>query len=482
VAELPVDRPWELVMPGAETRRLMAHLFPGDHQEHGAVLLAGVHVRKDRVRLLVRDVVLAEDGVDHLAGPRGYLMLRAEFVRNQVARARDERLVYLSVHNHGGSDQVAFSGPDLASHERGYPTLLDYVQGMPVGALVFATQAVAGDIWLPGGHRVAIDFGTIVDRSRAFLRPAPLKAINRRSASMFDRQVRIFGDQGQAILANSKVAIVGLGGLGSILAEILGRLGVGHFVLVDPQRADVTNLPRLVAARRSDVLLSEEDARRFGPLRPLLDRLRRRKVDIAARNIKRANRKATIERVFGSIADQRNAATLLDCDYIFLAADEMIARLVFNAIVHQYLIPGIQVGARVVANEETGAVSDVYAVSRPVTPDSGCLWCNGLINPTKLQLEATKAEQAEAQNYGTEAPAPSVITLNASAAADAANTFLFYITGLASPDAKTEYVRYRSLHRSVRFDEPTASPSCRECGRTASTRRAHGDGAALPTR
>jgi hypothetical protein len=160
----------------------------------------------------------------------------------------------------------------------------------------------------------------------------------------------------------------------------------------------------------------------------------------------------------------------------------MIARLVFNAIVYQYLIPGVQVGARVVVEEETGAVSDVYAVSRPVTPDSGCLWCNGLINPTKLQLEATNPDQAEAQNYGTEAPAPSVITLNATAAADAANTFLFYITGLASPDAKTEYARYRSLQRSVRFDEPTASENCRECGRTVPSRRARGDGSALPTR
>jgi hypothetical protein len=138
-------------MAGAEARQLNSHLFPGDHQEHGAVLLAGLHVRKDRVRLLVREVVLAEDGVDHLVGPRGFLMLRAEFVRAQIARAREQRLVYLSVHNHGGTDTVAFSKPDLASHERGYPTLLDYVDGLPVGALVFASKAVAGDIWLPGG-------------------------------------------------------------------------------------------------------------------------------------------------------------------------------------------------------------------------------------------------------------------------------------------------------------------------------------------
>jgi hypothetical protein len=38
-------------------------------------------------------------------------------------------------------------------------------------------------------------------------------------------------------------------------------------------------------------------------------------------------------------------------------------------------------------------------------------------------------------------PAPSVITLNASTAAQAANDFLFYMTGLASPTAFDDYVR-----------------------------------------
>ena len=92
--------------------------------------------------------------------------------------------------------------------------------------------------------------------------------------------------------------------------------------------------------------------------------------------------------VLCSVAEQHNVQQLLDCDFIFLAADQMIARLVFNAIVHQYLIPGVQIGTRVVSDSLSGAVDDVFAVSRPVVPDSGCLWCNRLIDPTKLQIEA----------------------------------------------------------------------------------------------
>src|SRR5207302_4697194 len=176
MADFPIDRPWELVFGGADERRLMRHLFPGDCGEHGAIVVAGLHVRPNRVRLLVRDVILAEDGVDHLVGPRGYLMLRAQFVHQHVSHARDERLVYLSVHNHGGFDRVEFSAADLASHERGYPTLLDLVQGLPVGALVFAPAAVAGDIWLPNGNRVRLSHATVIGPRRTILRPAPLPA------------------------------------------------------------------------------------------------------------------------------------------------------------------------------------------------------------------------------------------------------------------------------------------------------------------
>ena len=68
----------------------------------------------------------------------------------------------------------------------------------------------------------------------------------------YDRQVRLFGDHGQEMLGKAKVAIVGLGGVGFLLAEYLARLGVGHFVLVDPDRVESTNLPRLVGATRWD--------------------------------------------------------------------------------------------------------------------------------------------------------------------------------------------------------------------------------------
>jgi tRNA A37 threonylcarbamoyladenosine dehydratase len=458
----------------------MRHLFCGDRDEHAAVVLAGLHVRRDRVRLLVRDVILAEEGVHHVAGQRGYKMVTAQFMKPHLRRACEESLVFLSVHNHGGVDRVAFSSDDLASHQRGYPALLDIVNGPPVGALVYAKAAVAGMIWLPDGRRVQLDWSTLLHSGRVIWRPKPIRG-RQASAPHLDRQVRLFGAVGQAILQDAKVAIVGLGGAGSQLAELLGRLGVGQFVLIDPDRADLTNLPRLVAARRSDVLVTEAQAQRL-PFSGWLDRLRRRKVDLAARNIRRANRMAKIEKIAGNVVDAAVAARILDADFIFLAADQMSARLIINAIVQQYLIPAVQVGARVVSDPTTGAVETVYAVSRPVFPQSGCLWCNGLIDGARLAEELTDARQAKAQAYGAETAAPSVASLNALATADAVNLFQFHMTGLAKLGSHRNYRRYRPLIGDLCLDEPRRDADCTECGQQPGARYALGAGVPLPTR
>ena len=43
----------------------------------------------------------------------------------------------------------------------------------------------------------------------------------------------------------------------------------------------------------------------------------------------------------------------------------MPVRLLFNAVVHQYLIPGVQLGSKVLVKQETGEVLDAYGVSQP---------------------------------------------------------------------------------------------------------------------
>ena len=464
MAQQSVNKPHHLVLPAGLKAQIDEHLFPGDRDEHGAVVLAGVAETAHEVRLLAREVRLAKDGRDYVPGKRGYRMLRAEFITQQVLQARDEHLVYLAVHNHGGTDEVAFSHDDLRSHERGYPALLQIVRGMSVGALVFAKNAVAGDIWRPDRSRVPLERTIVVGPSRQVLTPG-LGGRDLRPDPRYDRQVRLFGDRGQHILSKAKVAIIGLGGAGSLLAEIVGRLGVGRFVIIDPDRVDRTNLPRLVGASRWDASLS------------------RRKTTLAKRNIRRANREAQVHAITSDIVEPNVAAELVDCDFVFLAADTMRARNVFNALVHQYLIPGVQVGAKIVS-DAAGGVADVFAVTRLVTPDSGCLHCTGLINAAKLQAESLSEEERRSQRYveDDDIVVPSVISLNASACTQAANDFLFYMTGLTAYGASQDYIRYRPMCREWWQDKPLRKSGCLDCGLESRSRFGRGDDCRLPVK
>jgi adenylyltransferase/sulfurtransferase len=62
----------------------------------------------------------------------------------------------------------------------------------------------------------------------------------------FRRQIAFkpVGVDGQRMLANAKVAVVGLGALGSTIAERLARCGVGYLRLIDRDWVELDNLPR----------------------------------------------------------------------------------------------------------------------------------------------------------------------------------------------------------------------------------------------
>ena len=472
---------FDLTLPAKLKSDLFAHLFPGDGDEHGAVISAGV-VHTDRgLRLLARDLFLAKEGVDYVPGDYGYRMLTPRFVMEKSRHCRDQKLAYLAIHNHGGSERVDFSEVDLASHERGYPALVDILNGQPVGALVFAKRAVAGDLWLSSGERAELREGRVVGGSIERLYPS-LPPTPSGVDTTYDRQARLFGDRGQSLLHGAKVGIVGAGGVGSLLVLYMARLGVGHLVVVDPDRIDLTNLPRVPGATRFDARTWLTADGRPKWLRKFGRRISAPKVNIMRRIARRANRDIQFEGIFGDVVDNATAMRFRDCDFLFLAADSQQSRLVFNALVHQYLIPGIQVGSKITVDKKSGNVDDVFSIVRPVIPDSGCLLCAKLINPTRLAEEALPKEERERQRYIEEVPAPSVVTLNGIGATHAANEFLFSWTGLRLPVSDEQYLHYQPRERKAMMLNPKRSENCTECGAGTESRRACGDSNELPTR
>ena len=331
--------------PAMIQAQALSHMFPGHAEEHALVFLCGLTQHGPNARLLVREIVLARDGIEHVAGKRGYRTLKAEFIRLLIRRCREERLVYLSVHNHAGSDSVEFSDDYLHSHERGYPgdppprsryacPAHSSMRAMQLLA-TSGCQAERGANWmnLVSSERTSTDSqASAHGRSwtdSALLAPSP--------------DVRSLG---QHRLRAARIGVIGAGGVGSLVIEYLARLGVGSLVVADPDRIAPSNLSRVVGATRMDTLHPLSDSRAPKFLQRWAERHTRHKVAIVRRAARAANPSIAFEGIVGDFAKRNVAARFLDCDFLFLAADSMRARLVFNAMVHQYFIPGCNLAPR----------------------------------------------------------------------------------------------------------------------------------------
>jgi molybdopterin/thiamine biosynthesis adenylyltransferase len=464
-------------------RQLMSHLFPGDGDEHGAVIAAGVARSSRGIRLLARELFLAKDGVDYVPGRAGYRALTAGFVARISDHCAREGLAYFAVHCHGGNDSVSFSPTDLQSHKRGYPALLDITKGGPVGALVFTPNAVAGEIWTPGAVEELHGL-TVLGLNHRRLFPSPRRRWSHVDPR-YSRQALLFGAAGQELLRKAKVGIIGLGGAGSLVNEWLARLGVGEIVAVDFDKVEPSNLSRVVGATRWDaqVFLS---TRPSSWLRALGRRLAAYKVHVAKRVARQANRHIRYTPLVSDITVMDTARALKDADFLVLCADTAQSRLVFNALVHQYLIPGVEVGSKVPVNKRTGEIGDIFAVSRPVLPFSsgGCLDCNELISPATLQNEAMVPDERRGRGYvdDPDVRAPSVITLNALACAQAANDFLLGYLGLFYENRDERYLLEFARERRWRPGERAVQATCLHCSSSPQSSYARGDAALLPCR
>ena len=78
----------------------------------------------------------------------------------------------------------------------------------------------------------------------------------------YSRQIMLsqFDIDGQEKLLETKILILGVGGLGCPAAQYLAAAGVGELVLSDPDTVDVTNLQRQVLFSGSDINLPKVEA------------------------------------------------------------------------------------------------------------------------------------------------------------------------------------------------------------------------------
>jgi tRNA A37 threonylcarbamoyladenosine dehydratase len=78
----------------------------------------------------------------------------------------------------------------------------------------------------------------------------------------FSRTELAIGPEGLEIMRNSTVAVLGIGGVGSIAAESLARTGIGRIIMIDKDTVDITNINRQIHALTTTVGLPKAELMR----------------------------------------------------------------------------------------------------------------------------------------------------------------------------------------------------------------------------
>jgi len=138
----------------------------------------------------------------------------------------------------------------------------------------------------------------------------------------FARTECLLGGAALEILRDSRVAVFGIGGVGSFTVEALARVGVGHFILVDGDLVCLTNLNRQLIALHSTI--------------------GRPKVEVMAERVRDINPDAEVE-TFKTFYLPENADQfdLSRCDYVVDAVDTVGAKAELAVRARQAGVPVI---------------------------------------------------------------------------------------------------------------------------------------------
>lgn len=163
--------------------------------------------------------------------------------------------------------------------------------------------------------------------------------------NQFSRTELLIGKEGIEKLNKSKVAIFGIGGVGSFVAEGLVRAGIENFILVDDDKVCLTNLNRQIEATRKTI--------------------GKYKVDVMKERILEINPEATVE-TFKEFYMPNSEKSIIDesVDYIIDAVDTVTAKIELVMQANKLNIPIISaMGSGNKLDPTKFEVTDIYKTS-----------------------------------------------------------------------------------------------------------------------
>jgi molybdopterin-synthase adenylyltransferase len=410
-----------LRFPADAFSRLRAALLSDQPRESAAILLAEHVPLSDGSIFLVRDVLVVPP---QFAKATEYQIdIAPEFIARALKTARIDGTSVFFAHSHPFATHAEFSAQDDRCEALLMPTVFQRAGGRPHGAVAVTGTGVAGRLYRSTDE--VSETVRIVENGRILSTLCESSGLDVSQ----DRTVRALGVEAQRRLRELRVGVVGLGGMGSVVVQELAHLGVGAFVLLDPDVVDETNLNRVVGSSKASI----------GEL----------KVDVASSMVRTIRSDASVEALPGDVRVERDAKCLLGVDLIFCCTDSHGSRAVLNQLAYQYFVPVIDTGVRIDVRD--GRIESVVGRVQALAPGLACLVCEGLLDSEQVRRDLLEHAERARDPYivGALEPQPAVISINSVVGSLAVTMFLAIACGFPLDARHQMYLADKGVVRTV---------------------------------
>ncbi|WP_193198663.1 HesA/MoeB/ThiF family protein [Nostoc sp. MG11] len=241
---------------------------------------------------------------------------------------------------------------------------------------------------------------------------------------MFARQ-KIFGSANQKILHQLKVGLIGCGGIGSIFAELLGRLGVKNWVLIDPDKLETVNLNRMPGATQEMV---EQQWYKVHYVKHLIKKI--------------YHEGSCVKTIATAVETELSKQEIATCDLIVVATDNHLSRKTAQELALQYMRPLVCLGTYI--DVKLDNTPRMYCrVTVPPLGGGWCLMCGNIINLQRAALESAPLEinnMAAGAGYLEGVNNPAVFWLNSICASTGVGVIHGMVSGFLNVDSGIDWI------------------------------------------
>lgn len=350
-------------------KNLLAHLIRDDGQEDLCFALYKPSTGKNRKSGIISEIILPIKGDRNIHGNASF---NSQYFDRVSSIALEKGFGICFLHSHPGKGWQNMSDDDIEAEEMLSPRVKATTELPLIGLTTGSDGTWSARFWdkvAPKTYKRewcesvrVVGNGIKVYYNNLLLPPIKF-------GEEFTRTISAWGESKQSDLARLKIGIIGLGSVGSIVAEGLLRTGFQNIKLVDFDTVEKKNLDRIQGISIDDV--------GFLKVEVLENRLNLFKLT--------TNQKFTS--IPYSITEPEGLNAALDCDILFSCVDRPLPRFVLDAIAYAHHIPVIDGGIDASINKSQSNLDQARWKAHIVGPERICMKSLGQYTAEEVALE-----------------------------------------------------------------------------------------------